>query len=54
MCKICVDFQKDRMTLQDARRAYSEMVDTLDPDHAREVEQMLDEAQEEAARDSDD
>ncbi len=51
MCLICVDFQRERMTLQDARRAYGEMRQSLPPEHAREVEQMLDEAAEKAARD---
>lgn len=43
MCIICVDFQKQRMTLGDARRAYGEMVESLG-DHAGEVKEMLDEA----------
>lgn len=44
MCMICVDWQKQRMTLGDAQRAFGEMVQTLDPKHAREVKAMLDEA----------
>ena len=44
MCMICVDWQKQRMTLGDAQRAYGEMVESLDPQHAREVKSMLDEA----------
>lgn len=48
MCIICVDFQKNRMTLNDARRAYSEMVEALDPEHAKEVKTMLDEAERES------
>ena len=43
MCIICVDFQKQRMTLGDARRAYGEMVESLG-DHAGDVKEMLDEA----------
>ncbi len=45
MCMICVDFQRERMTILDARRAYSEMVETMEPEHAREVREMLDEAE---------
>lgn len=46
MCLICIDFQKQRMTLDDARRAFGEMVVTMDPEHAEEVERMLKEAEE--------
>ena len=53
MCMICVDFQKQRMTLNDARRAYGEMVESLDPEHAREVKQMLEEAEKDATSDDD-
>lgn len=45
MCMICVDFQRQRMTLMDARRAYSEMVREMDPEHAKEVREMLDKAE---------
>ena len=44
MCMICVDFQRERMTLRDARRAYSEMVQAMDPEHAKEVRKMLEDA----------
>ena len=44
MCIICVDFQRQRMTLRDAQRAYGEMKAGLGPEHAKEVEEMLDEA----------
>lgn len=50
MCMICVDFQRERMTIQDARRAYSEMVVELEPEHAREVKEMLDEAEKKAEK----
>lgn len=46
MCLICIEFQKQRMTLGEARRAYGEMVEGLEPEHAREVSEMLDKAQE--------
>lgn len=45
MCIICVDFQKQKLTLDEARRAFTEMISTLDPDHADEVRKMLDEAE---------
>ncbi|MFP4596707.1 MAG: hypothetical protein ACOC9W_00030 [Persicimonas sp.] len=51
MCLICVEFQKEKMTIQDARRALGEMVETLEPDHAEEVDEMLDEAELEQQRD---
>ena len=41
MCLICVDFQRQRMTLQDAQRALREMITTMDPEHAREVKDMI-------------
>ncbi|TDP77470.1 hypothetical protein DFR33_101372 [Bradymonas sediminis] len=46
MCLICVEFQKERMTVFEARRAFGEMVEGLDAKHAAEVEEMLDEAEE--------
>lgn len=50
MCIICVDFQKQRMTLNEAKRAYGEMVEAMDPEHAREVREMLTEAEKEKAK----
>jgi len=57
MCLICVEFQKERMTVFEARRAFGEMVEGLDKKHADEVEAMLTEAEEttrRAARDASD
>ena len=52
MCLICIEFDKQRMTLGEARRAYSEMVSGMTAKHAAEVRQKLDEAEaEEAASD---
>ena len=48
MCLICVDFQKQRMTIAEARRAYGEMVTAMDEEHARDVRKMLDDAEREA------
>lgn len=50
MCLICVEFQKQKMNLREARRALGEMVETMDPAHAREVREMLEEAEKEAEK----
>tara|TARA_X000000950_G_scaffold167249_1_gene204230 strand:+ start:3145 stop:3345 length:201 start_codon:yes stop_codon:yes gene_type:complete len=46
MCIICVEFEKEKMTTREARRALSEMVmtESLDKEHAKEVEHMLNKA----------
>ncbi len=49
MCQICVDFQKQSMTLNEARRALGEMIVALDPKHAAEVQRMLLEAEKKKA-----
>lgn len=41
MCLICVEFQKQKMTTREARRALGELRVALDPTHVREVERML-------------
>ncbi|MEO1272279.1 MAG: hypothetical protein AAFX99_29635 [Myxococcota bacterium] len=41
MCLICVDFQKQKMTINDAKRAFREMVTDMTPEHAREVRKMI-------------
>lgn len=41
MCLICVDFQKQKMTTQDARRALREMASTLGEEHVKEVREMI-------------
>lgn len=48
MCLICIEFEKQRMTLGEARRAYGEMAEGMEPDHAREVREMLDKAEKSA------
>jgi len=45
MCLICVEFDKQAMTLKEARRALGEMVPKLDPQHVKEVEEKLAKAQ---------
>jgi len=41
MCLICVEFDKGRMTLREARRAFPEMSAKLSPEHAAEVKKRL-------------
>ena len=44
MCLICIEYQKNKMTVKEARRALGEMRGTaIDEEHAKEVEDMLDE-----------
>jgi len=50
MCLICVEFQKERMTVFEARRAFGEMVEGMDNAHVEEVEAMLREAEEATRR----
>lgn len=53
MCLICVEFQKERMTIFEARRAFGEMVEGLDDKHATEVEQMISKAEQAKRREAD-
>jgi hypothetical protein len=46
MCLICVEFDKGKMTVPEARRALGEM-GGLTKEHAAEVKEKLDEAEEE-------
>ena len=46
MCMICIEFEKQRLTIQEARRNLGEMQTQLDPEHVAEVERMLNEAEE--------
>jgi hypothetical protein len=48
MCLICIDFARGALKLREAQRALGEMREKVGAEHAREVEQMLDEAQEDA------
>jgi hypothetical protein len=45
MCLICVEFDKQAMTVAEARRALGEARPGLAPSHATEVEAKLDEAE---------
>ncbi len=50
MCLICVEFEKGKLTAKEARRALSEMVTKLEPDHVALVEKLLQAAAEEEAK----
>jgi hypothetical protein len=45
MCLICIDFERGALKVREARRALGEMREGLDPEHVREVEAKLDEAE---------
>ena len=45
MCLICIDFARGALKLNEARRALGEMRDGLPPEHVREVEEQLEEAE---------
>lgn len=54
MCLICVEFQKERMTIPEANRALGEMIVVIGAEHASEVKQMLREAAEKQETKEDD
>ena len=41
MCIICVEFEKEKLTLGEAVRNYGEMKESLSPEHQKEVEEKL-------------
>ena len=41
MCILCDSFKKSELTIVEAWGNYSEMADTMEPEHAREVYMML-------------
>ena len=41
MCLICVEFEKQRMSIFEARQALGEMRESLDDSHVRELEERL-------------
>jgi hypothetical protein len=49
MCIICIDFARGALKLQEARRALGEMRGGLPPEHVKQVEETLDEAEREAS-----
>ena len=46
MCIICLEYQKNKLTLLEARRNFTEMVLSIDEEHRQEIEDMLDIAEE--------
>lgn len=46
MCIICIEFQKQLITVNEARGILSEMQSGMDPNHLVEVEKMLKEERE--------
>jgi hypothetical protein len=45
MCLICIDLARGALNSREARRALGEMREGLTAEHAREVEQAVDEAE---------
>lgn len=45
MCLICIDFDRGSLKLREAKRALGEMRSKLDPQHLKEVEQKLADAE---------
>jgi hypothetical protein len=48
MCIICVDFQKQLLTINEARGILSEMSSTIERKHLTEIKEMLEEAENES------
>lgn len=46
MCIICIDYQKQLLTIPEVRRILTEMHQDLDPEHLLEIEEMLKEERE--------
>lgn len=46
MCIICVEFQKQLITIQETRRILAEMHGVIEPKHLLEIEEMLKEERE--------
>lgn len=42
MCLICVEYEKNKLSLREAYRNFGEMRESMTPEHAMEVEAMLD------------
>jgi hypothetical protein len=45
MCLICIEFQKENITVFEARNALGEMRDLIGEEHAEEVEDMIEEVE---------
>jgi hypothetical protein len=48
MCIICVDFQKQLLTINEARGVLTEMVDSLDREHVIEIYEVLEKAEDDS------
>jgi hypothetical protein len=48
MCLICIDFARGALKITEARRALGEMQSGLPPEHVREVERALEDAEKRA------
>lgn len=46
MCLICIEFQKQLITLSEARRNLVEIRGSLTPEHVEKIERMLNKAEE--------
>ncbi len=52
MCLICIEFQKEKLTILEARRNYTEVALDIDVKHRQEIEDMLDLAEEQELMDA--
>ena len=41
MCIICVEFESDRLTVEEAKRNLREMESSLDEEHVKEIEELI-------------
>jgi len=46
MCIICVDFQKELLTVTEVRRILTEVFPEMETEHLEEIYEMLEEAEE--------
>jgi hypothetical protein len=47
MCTICRSLQRNKISVEEAREKYEEMLDLIDEDHQEEIESIIAEAEEE-------
>jgi len=53
VCIICIEFQKEKLTVREAWSNYTEMALDLDDDHRQKVEDMITLAEEKEAMEAD-
>jgi len=46
VCLICIEFQKELLTINEARRNLSESRGSLTPEHVEELEKLIQKAEE--------